>query len=207
MAFLDDILGASKVTSIGEAGGDPIELDCSVREVHSVTGEVSDHPLESGVDAVDNYRVLPRAVQITGVITNSPLSTEYPGASVINSAIGLINGDEDPSANAWQEFNRFFDEAVVLQIETSLHRYPTMVLTGLETTRDAGTSNGLHFVASAREVQFVATEEGDALALPVSPTGQAVKSAGKATNSDANPAQAKKSSALLKLFQGLGVAG
>lgn len=205
MAFIDSILGGAKVTRIGETGGDPIALDCSVRENHSVSGEVSDHPVETGVDIVDHYRVLPRQVEITGVITNSPLSVEFPGASLINSAIGLINGDEDPSTNAWQEFNRFFDESVVLTIETSLKEYPNMVLTSLGVTRDVSTSNGLNFVAGAREVRFVDTEEGTALALPKEATGQAVKSAGKATNSTANDAQSKQSSALLKTFQKLGI--
>ena len=204
MAFLDSILGGSKVTSIGETGGDPINLDASVREVHSVSGEVSEHPVESGVDIVDNYRVLPRQLQIDGVVTNSPLSTEFPGASLINSAIGLINGDEDPIINAWQEFERFFDEAVVLTITTSLRDYVNMVLTGIEVTRDAENANKLTFSASAREIIFVDTQEGDAITLPDSVLGQSSTSAGKATNSPANATQAKESSLALKGFQGLG---
>ena len=202
MAFLDSILGGSKVTSIGETGGDPINLDASVREVHSLEGEVSDHPVETGVDIVDNYRVLPRKLQIEGVVTNSPLSTAFPGSSLINSAIGLISGDVAPLVNAWQEFERFFDEAVVLTITTSLRDYENMVLIGLEVTRDAENSEKLTFTASAREIIFVDTQEGDASLLPASVLGQASKSAGKATNSTANAAEAKQASFLHKLLNG-----
>ena len=205
MAFLDSILGGSKVTSIGETGGDPINLDASVREVHSLEGEVSDHPVETGVDIVDNYRVLPRKLQIEGVVTNSPLSTAFPGSSLINSAIGLISGDVAPLVNAWQEFERFFDEAVVLTITTSLRDYENMVLVGLEVTRDAENAEKLTFTAGAREIIFVDTQEGDASLLPDSVLGQASKSAGKATNSAANAAEAQEASAFLKLLQGLKV--
>lgn len=205
MAFLDSILGVSKVTDIGETGGDPIVLDASVREVHSVAGELSDHPVEVGIDIVDNYRVLPRVLQIEGLVTDTPLSTEFPGASLINSAIGVIEGDVAPSVNAWQEFQRFFDEAVVLTINTRLKRYTNMVLIALDVTRDANTANGLTFTASAREILFVDTEEGTALTLPVSPTGQKTKSAGKATNTNANGAEASESSGLVKIGQGLGI--
>ena len=135
-----------------------------------------------------------------GVITNSPLTTGFPGASLVNSAIGLIEGDVDPSSNAWNELNRFFDEAVVVTINTSLTVYENMVLTSLDVTRDSSTTNGLFFTASAREILFVDTQEGAAIALPKTTTGQATKSAGKATNTAANGAQSNKASLLFKAF-------
>lgn len=196
MAFLDDILGGANRLAIGEKGGDPIVVDASVREVHSVTGEVSDHPVESGIDIVDHYRVLPRKIEIEAIVTNTPISTGLPGATLINSIIGLVQGDKDPSSNAWNEFERFFDEAVVLDIKTSLKSYTNMVLTDLAVTRDSKTGQVLSFTASAREVRFVDTQFGEAIALPVSTTGQSEKSAGKKTNASANETQAGASKSL-----------
>lgn len=198
MAFLDDILGGASRASIGETGGDPVVFDASVSETHSVQGQVSDHPVESGVDIVDHYRVLPRALQMEGVITNSPLTVQFPGASLINSAIGLINGSKSPSDNAWAELQRFFDEAVVVTITTSLRAYEDMVLTALDVTRNSGTTNGLFFTVSAREIKFVDTEEGAAITIPDTTVGQKAVSAGKATNTDANGAQSDKASLLFK---------
>ncbi len=169
-------------------------MDASVREVHSVAGEVSDHPVESGIDIVDNYRVLPRLLEVEAVITDTPLAVGLPGASLITSAAAVINGDEKPSVNAWQELQRYFDQAVVLTIETSLQTYDNMVLTSLDITRDASTANGLHFTFSAREVLFATTEEGAAISKIV--TGQAKKSAGKATNTAAKAPEAERASFL-----------
>jgi hypothetical protein len=190
---------ASRV-SIGEAGGDPIVLDASVREVHSVAGEVTEHPVEKGVDIVDHYRVQPRKFEVEFVVTNSPLdSSLIPGLTLINSIVGLVQGDADPSANAWAEFQRFVDDAVVLEISSSLETYPNMVLTDLSVTRTAGTTNGLHGTLSVREVRFVETETGLAIAL-AAPL-KALKSVGKKTNKDSNTTQARQSSGLLKTFQ------
>lgn len=201
MAFLDDILGGSaERVSIGEAGGDPIVVDASVSENHSVTGEVSEHPVESGIDIVDHYRVLPRQIELEAIVTNTPIATGLPGSTLINSVIGLVNGDSDPSSNAWNELNRFFDEAVVLDIATSLKKYENMVLTDLQVVRNSATAQGLHFTASAREVRFVDTQFGAVLPDPVSALGQATKSTGKKTNEDANAKQSKQSSALYKVF-------
>ncbi len=203
MAFLDDILGGgAQRLSIGEAGGDPIVVDASIREVHSVTGEVSDHPVESGIDIVDHYRVLPRQVEVEALVTNTPIATGLPGASLVNSVIGLVQGDTDPSSNAWNEFQRFFDEAVVLDVSTSLKKYENMVMTDLAVTRDSKTGQALSFSASFREVRFVDTEQGEAISLAT--VGQAIKSAGKKTNAGANATQGAGASALLKTFQFFG---
>lgn len=211
MGLLDSILGGSSRLSIGEDGGDPIVVDASRAEQHSVQGEVSDHPVETGVDIVDHYRVLPRKLEIEAVVSDSPIAGGLlgvvPGATAVTGAIssigGLIDGDDKPSINAWHELNRFFDDAVVVTITTSLQTYTHMVLTDLVGTRDAKTAGGLYFSCTAREVIFVETSMG-AAAEPAGPLGQAGKSAGRVTNATSNAAQAKNASALAQLFPGLG---
>ncbi len=201
MAFLDDNTdGGATRLSIGEEGGDPIVVDASVNENHAVTGEVSEHPVENGVDIVDHYRVLPRQIEIEAVVTNTPIFTGLPGSTLVNSVVGVINGDKDPSSNAWNELNRFFDQAVVLEISTSLRRYRNMVLTDLQVVRNASTSQGLRFTATAREVKFVDTELGAAPPDPVSVLGQTRRSTGKKTNAIANETQSENTSVLFKAF-------
>jgi len=186
--------------SLGETGEDPVIVDASVSETHIVSGEVSDHPVESGIDIVDNYRVLPRQLQFDAVVSDSPLPTDVVGASDISSGDASARGDSEPSKNALQEIERFFDEAVVLTIITSLREYTNMVLTEVSITRDSNTGNGLFFTASAREVKFVDTERGAAIALPKTTTGQKKKSAGSATNADANSSQSEQSQSTLSQF-------
>ncbi len=201
MAFLDDIIGGAQRLSIGEKGGDAISVDASIREVHSVAGQVSEHPVESGVDIVDHYRVLPRVIEIEAVFSDTPITPIRNGVTLINSAIGLINQagddkDKGPSANAWRELKRFVNEAVVLEIKTSLETYQNMVLTDLTVGRSSNQAQGLFFTTTARELLFVTTEEGEA--LPASALGQKETSDGKKTNETSNDVEAEESRSLAK---------
>jgi len=53
-----------------------IWIDVSISEKHTISAEISQHPVERGTDIVDNIRPLPREVQIQGFVTNYP--TEPP---------------------------------------------------------------------------------------------------------------------------------
>lgn len=50
-----------------------IWVDVSIRESHSATAEVSDHPVEEGSAITDHVRPLPRTIEIEGLVTNHPL--------------------------------------------------------------------------------------------------------------------------------------
>jgi hypothetical protein len=53
-----------------------IWIDVSLSEKHSLTAEVTEHPVEDGSAISDNVRPQPRTVQIEGLVTNHP--TELP---------------------------------------------------------------------------------------------------------------------------------
>src|SRR5262245_60445383 len=53
-----------------------IWIDVSISESHSLSASVTDHPVEQGVNIVDNIRPEPRTVEIEGLVTNHP--TEQP---------------------------------------------------------------------------------------------------------------------------------
>lgn len=53
-----------------------IWIDVSLSETHTLTAEVSEHPVEDGSNISDNVRPAPRTVQLEGLVTNHP--TELP---------------------------------------------------------------------------------------------------------------------------------
>lgn len=229
MAFLDDIQGAvSRLTigpmpaatgvnsALGTGGEDlgvgesntPIRVDASIRENHSINGEVSEHPVESGADIVDHYSVKPRSISIEGTITNTPIETGFPGQTAVASVTAIANGDEDPVANAWSEIERYFEQAVVLKITTSLKNYDNMVLVSIGVNRSASTGNELRFSLSAREIRIVSTEEAAAIVIPVpvpkTTTGQEEKPRGKKNNKKTKPEEKKKTSFAVQGLQKIG---
>jgi hypothetical protein len=50
-----------------------IWIDVSVSETHSLSAEVSEHPVETGPDVTDNIRPTPRTIRIDGLVTNYPI--------------------------------------------------------------------------------------------------------------------------------------
>jgi len=121
-----------------------IYLDASIREGHKLSGKITSHPVETGIDVTDNYRVDPRAISISGIITNTPLEP--------------LPGSTDRVADTWATLQSYFDNSEVINIVTSLKVYESMVLTSLSVTRDAKSSQVLNFTADAKELRFVSTE-------------------------------------------------
>lgn len=53
-----------------------IWIDVALSEKHSLTADVTEHPVEEGVNITDHVRPQPRTVQLEGLVTNHP--TELP---------------------------------------------------------------------------------------------------------------------------------
>lgn len=62
-----------------------IWIDVSVREVHEIQAEVTRHPVEEGTDISDHVRLMPRTLQIEGIVTNHPI--ELPKSHVDGARI------------------------------------------------------------------------------------------------------------------------
>lgn len=55
-----------------------IWIDVSVREVHGSSAELSKFPVEDGADITDHVRLLPKQIEIEGIVSNQPI--EMPGS-------------------------------------------------------------------------------------------------------------------------------
>jgi hypothetical protein len=64
-------LGVTYKTPNGVIGG--IWIDCTVRERHGMSAEVSEHPVEDGADIADHIRRRPNALTLECVISNTPV--------------------------------------------------------------------------------------------------------------------------------------
>lgn len=50
-----------------------VSLDASLSEVHSMSGEATSHPVETGSNISDHFHTNPRTVRIRGFVTNHPI--------------------------------------------------------------------------------------------------------------------------------------
>lgn len=202
MGFIDDIRGASGRAKIGE-----VVLDASIEEMHSIEADATEHPVEEGADVSDHYRPRPRVFAIECTVSNTPLPG-FPGANIVSGVASLINGDEDPSINAWKILKGYVDNKKVITIETSFETYDSMVLLSVGAPRNVSTANELRFSATAKKLRFVQTEEGFAIKLPPAPkdtTGQKKKPKGKKNNKAADGAKSERTSLAVDALKGIGL--
>lgn len=76
-----------------------IEFDCTPSEEHNQAAEVTEHPVEVGVDIADHVRPRLMQLNLTGVITNTPVNGMLTDTTYIEDdvrPVGLIIGQPTP---------------------------------------------------------------------------------------------------------------
>jgi hypothetical protein len=72
-----------------------LEFDCTPTENHEASVEITEHPVEVGVNMTDHAKPNQRVITLEGMITNTPINettigSMFPIASVIGSQVPLI---------------------------------------------------------------------------------------------------------------------
>jgi hypothetical protein len=77
-----------------------VQVDLTTSETHSLTGELSDSPVEFGLDLSDHYRVMPELVQVEFLVSATPdeLAAQW-NASELGSVrtVATISSRRTPS--------------------------------------------------------------------------------------------------------------
>jgi len=116
-----------------------VELDASLEESHTASNEVTQFPVEAGVDITDHVRRQPDRVVIRGVVTDHPLG--IPGSIVSRSL------------DAYQRALLMVQEAQLISVVTTLRQYQNMVVEQLEVPRDNRRGTSVEMSLTLREIQ------------------------------------------------------
>jgi hypothetical protein len=132
-----------------------IEIEATVRQVHSSRVEVTDHPIEDGSSVTDHSRVMPKRLQLDIVISNDPIIINASE----NAVPSVASGDPRSRAqDAYAEFERLQTKGELLTVRTFLRDYDNMILEDITAPRDAATGNVLSASLSLRELKTATTE-------------------------------------------------
>ncbi|MCP4570674.1 MAG: hypothetical protein GY841_24075 [FCB group bacterium] len=183
-------------TKKGQVGA--VQFDAMVSENHTMSAEVTEHPVEEGSDIADHIRLGPREIEIVGVISNTPVvllssvKAESPIEGDTERVVDRVNA-------AHKRIKRTMDEKTLVQVITSLETYPAnMAITNYGVTRDADTGNILQANLVLRQVQISYNEEVDvAIAEPEKVSSKKKKPKGKKTKKEATSKQGEKASSFL----------
>jgi len=215
------LFGSRKAGKIGE-----LQLDATIQEVHEYKNEISEYPIEDGSTLSDNIRLTPEVLQITGFVTNSPVSVlQENKAEVVKQSNGKV--EVKNFKREGQNNNVEFAQDVLLRISgrriqgadvepelitvvTGLRVYDSMAIETLRMPRDASTGLALRFECTLKKVKKVKTET---ILIPnpkpaVVDRAQSTVDSGQNTAAKTNDAQttkAKASSAAYKLASKIGI--
>ncbi len=188
---------------------DRIEIDATVRETHTLTATVTEHPVEAGASVVDHVRPEQPRITLEGVISNTPIRVPGTHMDGATGRVEKVELGEDRAANVLRfsgPFDRvgtvrdllavLIDSGTLVTIRTSLLVYEDMVLHRLEIPRDAGLGNTLRFTMDAVRIRLVDTQTVEA---PEETRGRHSRRRGAQAAEDADGPTSESSSALMRI--------
>jgi hypothetical protein len=126
------------------------QFDAAITENFSKTAEITDHPVESGVDITDHIRQLPEEVEIHGWVTNNPI--------IVLASITVGESPRFRAEDAYEELRRIMDEGQLVKVVTSLREFDNMALRSISVRRDKDTGDVLDATIQLREIKIAETE-------------------------------------------------
>ncbi len=148
-----------------------ITVDVCISETHSIEAPPTKFPIENGKNITDDFLVEPPTLEISGMISDTPLN---PVASLVTSALstflpptGIIAGAaafslfsilqkaNSPSIQAFQQFLGILTSKTPIDIFTTLTTYKQMWMSSFRVERSAQYGNCLMFRAHFVQVILV----------------------------------------------------
>lgn len=172
---LTSIIGGKTKVQFIQNNKTVITLDASINETHTRESPPTEFPVENGATVSDHIIVKPFALEITGVISDTPIgglsgllteaatslaSALVPpaGLSAITGAMGLISalsGSKSPSVAAYGQILQLQQNGQPFDVLTTLYRYPNMWIKAISVPRDAQSGNILLFTVHLVQLLLV----------------------------------------------------
>ena len=164
-----DKLKAKRVTVIRDGEKTIIACDAVIEESHNMAAEATEFEVEDGSLISDHIINRGKTLKITGIISDDPITVLQTGlidrvSSTIPQSIksklgfGMSGDNGKPSKDAFDKFEKIYDEKRPVEIVTGLKKYENMVMEELAMPRTSKTTRSLEFTATFRQINIVSTD-------------------------------------------------
>lgn len=205
-----------------------IDFDATISEQHTLSVNVTSHPIETGATMTDHIRPNPDSLTLDFFITNTPISIlgakvegkRYPKIGmekVVDSPVGklasvipgglipfgglLFSKTFDRVSAVYEALAKLVKAGTLVTVYTSIRKYENFVILSVSAPKTAQSGNALTFSVQIQEIRIVSTETTGEIPVPDNTRDKPKKPAGpKAT--DAVPETVKGSA--LDALTGLG---
>lgn len=165
-----------------DTGNDLFLVDATLSDSYDLTSEVTDSPVEDGIDVSDHARLKPITYQIEGEISETPLNLSASlqglvttaGATVgrelggfgrtIGGAAGgffgarLFQDSSNPAKVARDKLEELITKKTIFTIITKNKKLQDMILTSIKFPRAQGDARKLKFSATAKQIRIVKSQ-------------------------------------------------
>lgn len=208
-------------------------VDVTLSDEISYQNELTQHPVEEGLDATDHVRSKPLQIKIDGMLSGSPISLDFDtkglvtsGASVINQQVGgfkgaagaatiagaskygakLLGETADPLIQARDKLLELASKKTPMRYVHKLKNYDDMIITSLSFPRDKSIGRALKFSMTLQQINIVKSETTQIEKISRSAAHSAAKKSNLGTQAakGLNEQKEKRSSILYKLGKGIG---
>jgi len=179
-------------------GGQPneigaITLDATLQEVHSRTADITDHPVEGGGTIQDHITNAPKRVEMTGFVTNTPVTILGIGSSA------------DRVQSAFDELERIFDSREPFTVVSGYKVYENMAFESLDMPRRR--EGAIRFTARLKQLTITQSETvsipGDTVAEDAQDVASSEVDAGRQQGRTANESEEQQGSLLFQIWEDL----
>jgi len=129
-------------------------IDAVVKEAHEFDSEVTEYPVESGIEISDNIRIKPLRVTLECYVSNTPMGTLFDVRFPTDAAPEA----DDPADDAYARMLQIRKSRKTVTINTSLDEFQNMALVSFSVPRSSGEPDHLHFTAVFQQVTFITNE-------------------------------------------------
>lgn len=186
--------------------GELIDIDSCLEESHTMSNQVTDHPVEEGSNISDHSRPEPDRVQLRCFVSNTPFSDGQVKTAVRAGSISwettAPEATENRGQNALLALMKMRDEGALITVVTNLKTYAVsenegMMIESITVPVTKDNFDGLEFTMSLKAVRIVKTKT-------VKATDKRVRPKKKKGSTASKPAERRKS-LLLRGTQAVGL--
>ena len=152
-----------------------IEIDATISQGHQGQNEVTDHPVERGINIADHSRPKPDTIQIDGVISNTPISVNQKRRAIFllgtenltdpatgdpvnpqtSSRADTLEGVTGRAETVATQLRDLKDKGELLMVVTRLRTYENMLIESLSFPVDRTTGESVRFSVTLKQVRIV----------------------------------------------------
>jgi len=146
---------------------DTITVDATLSETYDLSNTVTDHPVEIGFNPTDHSRPNADGIVLECMISNTPIDTAQQIRAIQSGAfqpdvtsVGATPATQPQNTpgrmlEAYKALKALRDNGTVFKVITGLTVYETCAIEKLTVTRDAQTSEVLHFTVALKLIRIV----------------------------------------------------